>query len=213
MPLLSLVLPIGVAAPLVALVSTTVSIIVLARDWRGVHARTAAWLVASSLCGIPLGLLLLKTAEERVVKGLLAVVVLTFSLFCLFHPRQLALRTDRSAWLFGLAAGILGGAYNTNGPPLVVYGTLRGWTAEDFRTTLQGYFLPTGLFVLCAHGLAGLWVPAVLGYFAASLPLVVIAVVAGRAINRRLHGRQFVRAVHAILIALGTMLLIQSMRG
>jgi uncharacterized membrane protein YfcA len=41
----------------------------------------------------------------------------------------------------GLLAGILGGAYGINGPPLVIYGAKRRWSAQHFRATLQGYFL------------------------------------------------------------------------
>ena len=209
MPLLSLVIPVERAALLVALVSTTTSAAVLAQDWRSVHVRTAGWLIAFSLAGIPLGLLLLKYADARVVKAVLGVVLLGFSGFCLLGRRPWTLHTDRSAWAFGLCAGVLGGAYNTHGPPLVIYGTLRQWSAEHFRATLQGYALPTGLVVLAAHGVAGLWVSAVLWQYALALPAVLAAVVLGRALNRAFPAERFFRAVHAVLMLLGTMLLVQ----
>jgi len=41
---------------------------------------------------------------------------------------------------FGFLAGILGGAYNANGPPIVIYGVMRGWKKEAFRASLQGFF-------------------------------------------------------------------------
>ena len=55
--------------------------------------------------------------------------------------RKPELHSDRLAPLFGFAAGILGGAYGMNGPPLVVYGGLRRWQPTQFRAMLQGYFL------------------------------------------------------------------------
>ena len=47
---------------------------------------------------------------------------------------------------FGFFAGILGGAYNTNGPPVVIYGSLRKWSPATFRATLQGYFFMAAFF-------------------------------------------------------------------
>src|SRR5689334_12890615 len=71
-PLLALLMPVEVAAPVAVLVSITVAFIVVAQDWRKVHFRSVGGLVFSTLFGIPLGLLLLRTASEPVVKAILA---------------------------------------------------------------------------------------------------------------------------------------------
>src|SRR6266568_623223 len=73
-PLLALVMPVEVAAPLAVLVSITVAAIVVVQDWRHVHLRSAGWLVLSTLFGIPLGLWLLTAVAEHVVKAILALV-------------------------------------------------------------------------------------------------------------------------------------------
>ena len=59
------------------------------------------------------------------------------------------------AWLFGFGAGVLGGAYGMNGPPLVAYGALRHWSPKRFRATLQGYFLPASLVGIAGSGPPG----------------------------------------------------------
>jgi hypothetical protein len=81
-----------------------------------------------------------------------------------------------------------------NGPPLVVYGALRRWSPEQFRATLQGYFLPASLLGMYGYWLAGLWVPAVTRYYLMSLPLALAAIFLGRGINQRLDGRRFLAA-------------------
>src|SRR5262245_43419360 len=53
-PLLALLIPVEEAVPLATLVSITVAAVAVARDRHKVHARSAAWLVASTLLGIPL---------------------------------------------------------------------------------------------------------------------------------------------------------------
>src|ERR1700693_1226754 len=73
-PLLVLFIPLEVAAPLVVLVSITVAGIVVMQDWEKIHLRSAAWLVVSSLLGIPLGLLLLTSTHQRMVKAGLGLI-------------------------------------------------------------------------------------------------------------------------------------------
>jgi uncharacterized membrane protein YfcA len=95
----------------------------------------------------------------------------------------------------------------------VIYGSLRGWSPQHFRATLQGYFLPASLAGLWGYRIAGLWTPAVNRYYLLSLPLVIGATFLGRAINRRLDVRRFVVYVHGGLIAVGILLMIQALRG
>ena len=211
-PLLALLIPVEEAVPLATLVSITVATIVVAQDWQKIHFRSAGWLVISTLFGIPLGLWLLTAAAETVVKAILAAIIIGFSSYCLVSRSPFQLKDDRWAWVFGFSAGVLGGAYGMNGPPLVVYGSLRPWSPEQFRATLQGYFLPASLLGMCGFWLAGLWTPAVTRHYLWTLPLALAAIFLGRAINQRMEGRSFLRYVHVGLLVVGTVLLIQAMR-
>ncbi|MES1257514.1 MAG: sulfite exporter TauE/SafE family protein [Acidobacteriota bacterium] len=211
-PLLALMLPVEVAAPVAVLVSITVALIGVVLDWTEVQARSAGRLVLATLPGIPLGLLLLKAVAEPVVKGVLGVVIILFSLYALAGKRQQRLRDDRLAWVFGFVAGILGGAYGMNGPPLAVFGALRGWRPAHFRATLQGYFLPASIIGMFGYWMAGLWTPAVNTFYLISLPAVFAGIVLGRAITRRLNAQRFVLCVNAALIAIGGILLVQAWR-
>ena len=212
-PLLALFIPVEVAAPVAVLVSVTVAGLVLLQDWREVHAGSAGRLILSTLFGIPFGLLMLTAVAEPIVKAVLAAVIITFSVYCLVGRSRLELKDDRLAWLFGFGAGVLGGAYGMNGPPLVAYGALRHWSPERFRATLQGYFLPASVVGMIGYWAAGLWVPAVTRYYLTSLPVVLAATFLGRVLNRRLDGRRFLLCVHVGLVLIGVVLLIQSACG
>ncbi len=212
-PLLALIVPVEVAAPVAALASITVASIVVAQDWRSIHLRSAWRLVVASAFGIPLGLLLLRTVAEPVVKVVLALVILSFALYSLANRRPYALESDRPAWLFGFAAGVLGGAYGMNGPPLVVYGTLRRWSPEQFRATLQGYFLPGSLMVLFGYGISGLLTRRVGGYYAVSLMPILLAAFLGSFIHRRIHAERFRRYIQIFLVIIGIVLLAQAAHG
>jgi hypothetical protein len=213
-PLLALRLPVSVAAPLAVLVSITVALAVVVQDWRHVEVRSATWLVASTLAGIPLGLLLLAHGNQRLVKAMLGAIIVAFSVYALANRRPPELPTERRLWLLlsGFCAGVLGGAYGMNGPPLAIYGAMRRWSAQQFRATLQAYFLPASLIGMAGYWLAGFWTAPVTRYYLLSLPLSVSAVVLGRILNRRLHGDFFLRYVYLGLAGVGAVLLLQAVR-
>jgi uncharacterized membrane protein YfcA len=211
-PLLALVIPVEVATPLAVLFSVTVAAVIVVQDWHQVHVRSAGWLVLSTLFGIPLGLWLLTAVAEPVVKALLALIIIAFSGYSLAGRIRLELTNDRLAWIFGFGAGILGGAYGMNGPPLVIYGALRRWSPQHFRATLQGYFLPASLVGMCGYWMTGLWVPAVTRYYLLALPPALVAILLGRVVNRRMKGHRFLVYVHIGLIVVGTVLLMQALR-
>ncbi len=212
-PLLALLIPIEVATPVAALASITVAGIVMVQDWRKIHFRSAWRLVVSTFLGIPPGLVLLTRVAEPIVKAALAVVIIAFSLHSLVGRRRHELKDDRLAWVFGFGAGVMGGAYGMNGPPLVLYGSLRRWSPERLRATLQGYFLPASLLGLFGYWRAGLWVPVVTRYYLLSLPAIMGATVLGRIANRKFEAASFLYLIDVGLIVVGASLLAQSAWG
>jgi uncharacterized membrane protein YfcA len=214
-PLLAFFIPLTVAAPLAVLVSITIAAVVVVQDWKHIHLRSSSWLVFSTLFGIPLGLLLLTSSHQRMVKAALGVIILAFSGYSLIGRTPLELKRDSRGWLLacGFCAGILGGAYGMNGPPLVIYGAMRRWSAPHFRATLQGYFLPASIIGMGGYWLTGLWTHAVTHYYLLSLPVTVVGVFLGRAINHRLHGETFLKYIYLGLLCIGGLLVVQAATG
>jgi uncharacterized membrane protein YfcA len=213
-PLLAFFIPLKIATPLAVLISITIAGIVVVQDWKKIHLRSTGWLVLSSVIGIPLGLLLLTSTQQRTVKSALGAVIVAFSVYSLIGRAPLELREESRGWLLacGFCAGVLGGAYGMNGPPLVIYGTMRRWSAQHFRATLQAYFLPASMIGMAGYWLAGLWVPAVTHYYLLSLPVMLPAVFLGRVINHHLHGETFLKYIYLGLGSIGAMLLVQAIR-
>lgn len=210
MPLLAAALGLRTATPLVAFVGPTISLLILAKHWRKIEFKTAGRLIAATLLGIPVGVFGLARLPEEPLKIALGLIILLYGLFGLAKP---GVRIEREArpvpWLVGWVAGVLGGAYNTNGPPVIAYGMLRGWPPESFRATLQGYFLPTGLAILAGHGLAGLWTGTVLRFYGYSLPAIVLGVVLGGLLDKKLAHELFAKLVYAALAVMGAVMLLR----
>ena len=212
MPLLSMLVDVKLlAAPLVALLSVTIAAAIVVSDWRSIHIKTAGWLVLSSLPGILIGFKFLTAAPERSVHVVLAVLIIGFSCCSLLKPYRFELRSDRTAYIFGFVAGILGGAYNMQGTPLAVYGALRKWSAQQFRATLQGFFLATSVLIVLLHGVRGLFVPPLIRMYVFSLSVVVLAILLGTSLNRRIQ-KGFPSFVYVLLIIIGAASLLASLR-
>jgi uncharacterized membrane protein YfcA len=210
MPLLALFAPIQIASPLVGLANLTGILIVLAGNWRSVNLKAAWRLVLACLVGIPIGLVFLKTANEQIVRTVLGAILVGYGLYNLVSPKLPYLKGELLSWPFGLASGILGGAFNSNGPPIVIYGSLRRWPPESFRATLQGVFLPTNLMILVTHALAGLWTRDVLVLYGCALPLMLLATLIGIRFGKRIPKEQFHRIVYGFLVAMGVLLIVRA---
>lgn len=151
-----------VAAPLLALVAgagTTVVAVTLVSlaltGWAGVRERAhvevapALRMSLAGLLGLPLGLVLLARAGDRLLEGVMATVVLVALVLVAVDVRLPASRW--TSWGTGAVAGALLTSTGMNGPPLVLGASALGLDPHRFRGTLQ--------VVLCTQDLA-----AVLGF-------------------------------------------------
>lgn len=208
-PLLTLLIPIEIAVPLSVLISIFIAAIVVVQDRKQIHFESAKWLILFAILGIPIGLFLLMYGNENTVKIILGIMIILYSVYSLLSKNKFQLKTDHKTWLFicGFLSGILGGAYGLNGPPLVIYGNLRNWTAKNFRATLQAYFLPASMIGMFGYWYLGLWNSTVTYYFLISIPVSLPAIFLGRYLNNQLKDETFLKYVYIGLICIGVLLL------
>jgi len=210
MPLLALFVDIRVVTPLIALIAFFIAISILIKNWQKVEFKSAWRLIVSSLIGIPIGLWYLHDINENIIKLILGLIVLFFAIYNLIKPNLHQLKGEKYSWFFGFIAGVLGGAYNTNGPLVVIYSSLKRWNPQNFRATLQGYFFTTGIMVISGHAIAGNFTSEVINYFAYCIPVVFLAVILGARLNRKIAVDKFHKYIYLILIILGITLVINA---
>lgn len=209
MPILTLLLGVQVAAPAFALLSTTTSLLNAYR-WRAhVTRRELVRLLLPALVGIPLGVWLLGNVDPAYVTGALGILLLLYAVTSLAGVK-LPVLAARSNWAVaaGFSAGVLGGAYNTGGPPVVWYAVARQWTADQFRGTLQSFFFLAGLFVCLTHFAAGhvstiVWQTALL-----AVPALLLGQFTGVRLTRYISQELFRRLVLVLLLGLGIALIV-----
>ena len=208
MPLLTLALGLPTAAPLVALTALTVYVINVARFRRAINGGIVLRLGLASALGVPIGIWLLSNVDETLVKQVLGLLLIAFGLYSLARP-NLAWRPSRR-WVYpaGFFAGCLGGAYNTPGPPAIIYGTLRQWPRDQFRAVLQTLFLINGTLVVSAHLLAGHLTAGVLGYYVYAVPGLALGILLAARVDQRVNRDRFRSLVMAMILLLGLSLVL-----
>ncbi|HNR35557.1 MAG TPA: sulfite exporter TauE/SafE family protein, partial [Candidatus Hydrogenedentes bacterium] len=153
-PLATLVINVRTAAPAQALMGFVVTLSVLQQNWRGLRWREAGRLIAGSLLGVPLGAIVLKSFPSGIVTGCMGIMLIGYGLWLVRAnlDAEEASRTQERGWrpalwaaTVGWIAGILGGAYATDGPPLIMYGTYKRWPKATFKSVLQCCFLVNGI--------------------------------------------------------------------
>ena len=207
MPLLSLLMGLRTAAPLVALTALTLYTVNLIRYRRAVDGRRVLRLGVACALGVPVGLWALASVDESVVKLLMGLVLVAYAAYKLARPAALRLSSRHWAFVAGFAAGCMGGAYNTPGPPLVVYGSLRQWPKDEFRATLQALFFINAVLTVSSHYAARNLTATVLTFYTCAVPALLVGVLAGSRIDDKLNRDRFRTIVTVMILALGLSLI------
>lgn len=209
MPILSAAVGLDVARPLMALVAVMMQTSMMIRMRASLSLRTIGAMSVMGLFGLPLGVWLAEAGwfREDVLLTGLALLTLGYALYALFSPRLPELKSDRAMGPFAFVSGILSGAYNVGGPPIIIYADARRWTADQMRSNLQGFFMFKGAVLLVAHATSGNYTREVWLGLAWSLPAMVTGLLLGFALYGRINDVRFRQIVLWLLVAVGVKML------
>lgn len=203
MAFLPVLLGIRVAAPLVALMNLSIEFIMILRYRRSFQFQHVWPMITASILMIPLGVWAVATLDEKLVLRFLGTVMILFSVWALFSIRLPELYHPAWKVLAGGLGGLLGGAYNTSGPPVIIYGNCRRWTPDTFKANLTGYFIVNSIFIVSNHIWSGNTTRDVWGYFLVMVPAIVIGILAGFSLDRRINPALFRKIVLLLLLIMG----------
>lgn len=221
MSVLPHVVEVQVAVPVVAVLAAFVSGGVLWRWRRHVDLRKVGPILPGTLIGTPLGVLFLTSVDSKYVTAALGVVLVVWGGSRLVVEARGGIPPGAGAdhpgpgrgWglLAGAVGGVIGGAFNTGGPPVILYATARRWDPAAFKANLQVVFLLGTVFQLSLLIARGLVTREVLLIDLVALPAVAVGLYAGTRLSRRLDPVLFRRIVLALLVLFGGVYLVRSL--
>lgn len=210
MPLLTLFIDTKVAVPLCILNSVLITIY-LTIKLRGYMERNKILpLLVGCLPGIYAGVTFLKQMESESIRFLLGALIISYGLYSLFY--QSGAGTVHRIWGYvaGFFTGFIGSAFSVGGPPAIIYTSLSGWSKDQIKATLTGFFLTSSIVTAAVHAATGLTTGLVLKYFYFSGLPVLAGVYAGSLLYSRVTSREYLRVILAVLILLGVMMCLSS---
>lgn len=208
MPLIVGVLGIQTSAPLIAMVGLTLEVVMLLH-YRQSVSLTVMWrLIAAAVVGIPLGIYAVRRIDEEIVLTVLGIVIAGYAIYGLLRLRLPELRSQLWGYGAGFLSGILGGAYNTAGPPVVIYGHCKRWPPEEFRGNLQGFFLAIDLLVVANHAVLGNVTTEVWRNYLLALAPLFLGFLLGTRLATRINPELYSRVVLVMLVILGVRLIL-----
>lgn len=206
MALLPDMMGLHLAAPLVALLAATLELIMVLHHPAPLDWRSIKHLGFGMFFGVPLGVWALAGVDARYLLPVLGGIIMVYTLHALCQWRLPEVHASRWAYGAGFLAGLLGGAYNTSGPPVIVYGHCRRWAPMEFRKNLQAFFLIGDAFVIAAHVAAGNLKAQVWHHYVMALPALGLAAALGFWLNRFIQPANFRTLALLILFVLGARL-------
>ncbi|HET6491316.1 MAG TPA: sulfite exporter TauE/SafE family protein [Syntrophales bacterium] len=163
-------------------------------------------LLAAAVPGAFLGTYLLKSMEPGFITKVLGTILILFSAYKILSPGTKLAFSKAWALPTGLLSGVLGGAFGTDGPPVVVYAALQPWAKEQVVGMLQSFFLFANFIIVVSYGYHGLLSPSVLDASAIAVPFAIAGIFLGLRVNRRIGQRRFQIVLSVLIGVMGFIL-------
>lgn len=208
---LPLVMPLRDAISLVTMFNLFVCVIALWMNRAGFSWRHALPLVISMCVGIPIGFYFLNTASPGLIVRVLGAVLITIALSDLWlsrnhHHFQLP---KILAWPLGITGGVVGGAFNTGGPPIVAFVYSQDWTKTTTVAVLQIVFFCGGLTRSAMMGTAGHFNQGLFVTLAWTLIPGTIAIVIGKRVLEHIPKKGLRIVVFSFVLVMGVLYLLR----
>lgn len=202
-PLLTLVIDIKLAVGLCILLGMIINTTLAVRLRSHLDRKKILPLFTGSLPGVLLGSICFKHVDPALLKHFLGAVLVSYSLYSLaFRPKPLGL-SNRWGYVAGFCTGAIASVISAGGPPSIIYATLTGWTKEDMKATLTGFFLINGLYMILVYSIGGLFPPETLRHFLPAAPFVLLGSLLGSRFSGRIRQSTYLRIVYIVLALMG----------
>jgi len=220
MALLPMLVPMDHAVALVGAWGWMVNLLILVRLRGHLQWRPFLPMVGGAALGIPLGIAFLRGADPTLVRAVLGTVIVCYSLGSLVSSQlgwlpRVRSRPFSDGWgvLAGMLGGALGGAFNTSGPPVIVYVSMKGWPKDLAMVSLQAFFVFSSTFAVAGFASVGMYSPQVLHTLFPLVPVVWLGSWLGGRIYDYVPQERFRTLVLALLLALGLVFLWHAVQG
>jgi len=212
-PLLSLVIPVPVAAALMLPLLIVMDAKSMHYYWRSVRWQELKIIVPAALVGIIAGGFLLGEMPSSFLQLVLGLFCIIFALWKKLTP--LLGRLPHAGLIWGAVSGLTSTLLHSGGPPINIYLATRQLPKRNWLATAAVFFAIMNLIKIIPYGLTGQWqsdlsVPSLLVIDIVLLPVSLIGVWLGYRLHTKISEAHFMSACKGLLFLSGLGLLISA---
>jgi uncharacterized membrane protein YfcA len=210
-PLMTLVMPARVAIGLVLPILMIADIFAVAFHWRKWNIKLVLLLIPGAIIGVTVGTIFITNAPSDLLRKILGVIVLMFSIYKLLENRILgSMKYERKNWhglAFGTVTGFSSSLAHTGGPPVSIYLLLQDIKPRMFIATSVLFFMILNWIKVPYYWYADLFDFEKLASFAWLIPIVPVGALVGRWFSVRVSKEVFEKIIVLLLCVAGLMLI------
>ncbi|MEX2515165.1 MAG: sulfite exporter TauE/SafE family protein [Candidatus Paceibacterota bacterium] len=209
MPILSLLLPLSVAIPLVAIISMLVTgFIAYQTRAPGMYGRITALVVGTAI-GVPLGMFFLEAIDEQTLSMVFGGFLIVYALYGLFARENKIPTNKTTGTAVGTLAGFFGATFNIHGPLVGLYAVSeKEASKQQIKGLIAMYMFISGVFTVIGHGIADRVTWEVLRYVLFSLPFLAAGMYVGSRWFTSLKSEWVVTGIYLFVLVAGIIILL-----
>ncbi len=205
-PTMLIILPPKLVVPIVVMHGLVLNTIVFVNTRKSLSIKRVLPLTIAGLCGLPIGVLILKHIDVDLLKVFIGVVVVIFSTI-LLTGKRFHVKNERLALIpVGLTSGILSGSSSMGGPPVILFQSNQQVNKDQFRANIIAYFLMMNIVSIPTFAMNGLVSAETVKYALMSLPTMIIGTVIGIKFAKKVDEELFRRIALIIVLLAGLFL-------
>ena len=172
------------------------------------NPKRLARLLVPALFGIPLGVAAISILDPKIIKLVIAAILILYGGFFSFRRSlpKLERPTPIIDSIVGFAAGILGGAASLSGALPTMWCSMRPWTKSEARAVFQPFNVVVLSLTAMMFAFKGIYTQETLILVAASMPITIVFAQIGIVVFKRLEDDQFRRLLIAMMLISGLIL-------
>ena len=156
MPLLILIFPAKTMAAVLALSSLVSRLQVVYKMKKYINFEIIIIPIIASLVGRTLGINLLMVLNEEILKLILSLTIILIAAYFIFFRKKYKIKANSiNGSIFGMLSGVLGGMFNTGGPPIVTYYLSVLSDKYTYAGSIQFTFVIGNLYSVILHTIYG----------------------------------------------------------
>ena len=174
--------------------------LVLLTTWRHLEFRRLRGMALGGILAVPLGVLVLASANPAVLRIIIGLAILGLGLLNLLNIQLPLARRRGSGLLTGFLTSLSITTLSIGGPLAASYVMAQHWRREQMRAALAFYFLCTYIVAFALYSLTGLVDRDTLLNIAMLIPAIVVGFGLGALLVRRMNEGVFRYAAIGVII-------------